>query len=248
MRHHTSRAGDPHRHLHLQINARVFAEGRWRGLHTVGVRDSIDAINGIGHAAMMTDPASGSARRARFHPRPRHRRGRRSWPSSSVRSAPGRRRSDATSTVTRPSGAPRIRARAGSGTAAGVGSAGLGRRATGQDRAPRRRRTDLALGRRTARARATATPPTRSPVDASPVGHLDRDAAVGEVLARLGARRSAWNAADVRGEVEQLIARANVVTDAAVRRRAGRGPDRPNRRRLRPAARPRRACPNMSAP
>ena len=57
VRHRTSRAGDPHRHLHLQINARVFAEGRWRGLHTVGVRDSLDAINGIGHAAVMTDPA-----------------------------------------------------------------------------------------------------------------------------------------------------------------------------------------------
>jgi exodeoxyribonuclease V alpha subunit len=56
VRHHTSRAGDPHRHLHLQINARVLAEGRWRGLHTVGVRDSLDAINGIGHAAVMTDP------------------------------------------------------------------------------------------------------------------------------------------------------------------------------------------------
>ncbi len=56
VRHHTSRAGDPHRHLHLQINARVLAEGVWRGLHTVGVRDSIEAINGIGHAAVMTDP------------------------------------------------------------------------------------------------------------------------------------------------------------------------------------------------
>jgi hypothetical protein len=56
VRHHTSRAGDPHRHLHLQINARVLAEDAWRGLHTVGVRDSIDAINGIGHAAMMTNP------------------------------------------------------------------------------------------------------------------------------------------------------------------------------------------------
>ena len=61
MRHRTSRAGDPHRHLHLQINARVFAEGRWRGLHTVGVRDSLDAINGIGHAAVMTDPGFRSA-------------------------------------------------------------------------------------------------------------------------------------------------------------------------------------------
>jgi conjugative relaxase-like TrwC/TraI family protein len=56
VRHHTSWAGDPHRHLHLQVNARVLAEGQWRGLHTVGVRDSIDAINGIGHAAVATDP------------------------------------------------------------------------------------------------------------------------------------------------------------------------------------------------
>ena len=52
VRHYTSRAGDPHRHLHLQINARVFAAGKWRGLHTVGVRDSLAAINGIGHAAV----------------------------------------------------------------------------------------------------------------------------------------------------------------------------------------------------
>ena len=56
VRHYTSRAGDPHRHLHVQINARVVAEGKWRGLHTVGVRESLDAINGIGHAAVMTDP------------------------------------------------------------------------------------------------------------------------------------------------------------------------------------------------
>src|SRR4051812_6536849 len=39
VRHYTSRAGDPHRHLHLQINARVFAVEKWRGLHTVGARD-----------------------------------------------------------------------------------------------------------------------------------------------------------------------------------------------------------------
>jgi exodeoxyribonuclease V alpha subunit len=56
VRHYISRAGDPHRHLHLQVNARVLAEGTWRGLHTVGVRDSLDAINGIGHAAVLTDP------------------------------------------------------------------------------------------------------------------------------------------------------------------------------------------------
>ena len=74
VRHYTSRAGDPHRHLHLQINARVLAEGQWRGLHTVGVRDSIEAINGIGHAAVMTDPGFRAAlAAARVHPRPGHR-------------------------------------------------------------------------------------------------------------------------------------------------------------------------------
>src|SRR3954462_13992797 len=56
VRHFTSRAGDPHRHLHLQIGARVYAAGRWRGLHTVGVRDFLAAINGIGHAAVACDP------------------------------------------------------------------------------------------------------------------------------------------------------------------------------------------------
>ena len=40
VRHYTSRAGDPHRHLHLQVLSRVFAAGKWRGLHTVGIRDS----------------------------------------------------------------------------------------------------------------------------------------------------------------------------------------------------------------
>jgi hypothetical protein len=59
IRHYTSRAGDPHRHLHLQINARVWAAGAWRGIHSVGVRDSIEAINGIGHAAVATARSSG---------------------------------------------------------------------------------------------------------------------------------------------------------------------------------------------
>jgi hypothetical protein len=56
IRHQTSRTGHPHRHLHLQVNARVVAEGQWRGLHTVGVRDLVAAVNGIGHAAVMCDP------------------------------------------------------------------------------------------------------------------------------------------------------------------------------------------------
>jgi len=61
VRHYTSRANDPHWHLHLQILARVFAVGKWRGLHTVGIRDFLGAINGIGHAAMACDPELNAA-------------------------------------------------------------------------------------------------------------------------------------------------------------------------------------------
>lgn len=52
---------------------------------------------------------------------------------------------------------------------------------------------------------------------APPVGTIDRDRAVDTVLARLGSARSAWNTADVRGEVEQHLARSGIVTDTAVR-------------------------------
>ena len=139
VRHFTSRAGDPHRHLHLQINARVFAAGAWRGLHTVGVRDSLEAINGIGHAAVMTNPEfrealarhgftldaetgevaelaayTGSVQRPGEADRGQHRhlRGR-------VARGPSRRGARA-------------------GAAAGMGSASVGRRAAGQGRADER--------------------------------------------------------------------------------------------------------------
>ncbi|AMM22840.1 hypothetical protein AX769_22175 (plasmid) [Frondihabitans sp. PAMC 28766] len=46
--HRTSRAGDPHRHLHLQWNARVFAEGKWRGLDTATTLRQQGALRGIG--------------------------------------------------------------------------------------------------------------------------------------------------------------------------------------------------------
>ena len=56
VRHYTSRAGDPHRHLHLQINARVLVGDQLARHPHRRVRDSLDAINGIGHAAVMCDP------------------------------------------------------------------------------------------------------------------------------------------------------------------------------------------------
>jgi hypothetical protein len=97
VRHYTSRAGDPHRHLHLQVNARVFAKGGWRGLHSVGVVDSIEAINGIGHAAVMFDLGSGRRSLPTATPStPRQGRSP-SWRRTPVRSAPAPCRSVATS-------------------------------------------------------------------------------------------------------------------------------------------------------
>lgn len=63
------------------------------------------------------------------------------------------------------------------------------------------------------------TPPTAAErLVATAIGCLDRDAVVGLVLTRLGARRSSWNAADIRGEVERIIASVGIVAPAPIRR------------------------------
>ena len=55
VQHFTSRAGDPHRHIHLQINARVPVGGRWRGIDSAALLRMQRAINGIGHRAVVAD-------------------------------------------------------------------------------------------------------------------------------------------------------------------------------------------------
>ncbi len=216
VRHHTSRAGDPHRHLHLQINARVFAAGRWRGLHTVGVRDFLAAVNGIGHAAVATDPqfraalaAHGytlggtgeilelaeyvgafSARAAQIgRNRDRYER---QWTAAHPGQTPG----------------PALR-RAWDARAWAEGR---------PDKITPQPGADL-TARWVGELTALGYCDRDHPVDLvpTPVGSVDRDDAVGTVLSRLAAGRSAWNAADVRGEVEQLLAAAGVVVDAGVR-------------------------------
>src|SRR4051794_39034875 len=216
VRHHTSRAGDPHRHLHLQINARVFAAGQWRGLHTVGVRDFLAAINGIGHAAVATDPqfraalashgytlgATGevleltdyvgpfSARAAQIG---RHRdHYEREWTTANPGQTPG----------------PALR-RAWDARAWAEGRPDKVLPQPGEDLTARWVAELVALGYRDPGRPVDLTP--------TPVGSIDRDDTVGRVLTRLAAGRSAWNAADIRGEVEQLIAAAGIVVDAAVR-------------------------------
>ncbi len=216
VRHYTSRAGDPHRHLHLQINARVCAEGQWRGLHTVGVRDSLHAINGIGHAAVMTDPQFRDALAAHGFTLDESGEVEQLAPFTgafSARTAQIGRNIDGYEAEWRASNPDREPGpatwRAWDARAWADGRPDKIVPRDGVELSQRWVAELHALGYR------DRTQMVR--VDAVPVGRVDRDQAVGEVLSRLAARRSGWNAADVRGEVEQLIARRNIVTHSAVR-------------------------------
>lgn len=54
--HRTSRAGDPHRHIHLQIGARVRAAGVWRALDTAALFAQQGAIRALGTAVIAAHP------------------------------------------------------------------------------------------------------------------------------------------------------------------------------------------------
>ncbi|MFZ1287291.1 MAG: MobF family relaxase [Candidatus Phosphoribacter sp.] len=230
VRHYTSRAGDPHRHLHLQINARVFAEGTWRGLHSVGVRDSLDAINGIGHAAVICDPGFRAALAAHGYTL--------DYESGEVRELVqfvgpfstraaqiGRNidRYDAEWRAANPGAepGPKLR-RAWDGRAWADARPDKVIPADGTQMLQRWVEELAELGYRRPDSQVTrpaAVDPVGPLIAGSTVqsGALDRDGAVEQIVGRLGARRSGWNAADVRGEVEQLIARTGLVAHAAVR-------------------------------
>jgi len=220
VRRYTSRAGDPHRHLHLQINARVFAQGAWRGLHSVGVVDSIEAINGIGHAAVMCDPefrgvlaghgytldpATGEV--AQLAPYAG---------AFSARAAQITRNIDRYEAHWRsehPSQEPGPALRRA-----------WDRRAWSQARPDKVAPVsgDELRARWLAELHQLGFKAPAAAIDAVehrgvPIGRIRRDAVVDLVLSRLGSRRSSWNAADIRGEVERIIAAVDVVTPAPVR-------------------------------
>jgi exodeoxyribonuclease V alpha subunit len=217
VRHHTSRAGDPHRHIHLQVNARVWGDGAWRGLHTVGFRDSLAAMNGIGHAAMMTDPefrgvlakwgftldlATGeidhlapyvgafSARAAQV-----------------VRNIEGY---EADWRQDHPGSEPPAKLRRHWDTMAWAD--GRPQKKLASEPAEQTAKWVQHL-----RELGFEMPRYRAEVEATPPGRLDRDDAARVVLSRLATKGSRWNAADIRGQVERLVAEVNVVTGPSVR-------------------------------
>ena len=222
VRHYTSRAGDPHRHLHLQVNARVEAGGRWRGLHSVGVVDSIEAINGIGHAAVACDPTFRRVLAAHGYTLD---------PDTSeitelapyagafsARAAQITRNSDRYEAAWR---------REHPGEEPGPGlRRGWDRRAWAQARPDKVTPTDgadLAARWRQELRDLGFTPPVPDPalgagLAGTAIGRVNRDAVADLVLTRLGARRSAWNGADIHGEVEKIIAGVDVIAPSLVRR------------------------------
>jgi exodeoxyribonuclease V alpha subunit len=220
VRHYTSRAGDPHRHLHVQINARVFARGAWRGLHSLGVVDSIEALNGIGHAAMMCDPEFRNALAARGYTLDDDGEIRQLAPYTgrfSQRAAQINRNVDRYEAAWRaehPSQEPGPQLRRT-----------WDRRAWADarpDKVVPRSGADLVTAWNNELHDLGFTPPTTSPTNPGiepglQIGRLNRDVAADIVLTRLGAKRSAWNAPDIRGEAERLIASVGVVAERPVR-------------------------------
>ena len=217
IRHYTSRAGDPHRHLHLQVNARVWAAGAWRGLHSVGVRDMIEAINGIGHAAVATDPqfrAVLAAHGLTLHPETSEIRVLAPYVGAfSARTAQiGRNvdRYEADWRQDHPGEEPGPRLRET-----------WDRRAWAEARPDKIVPTDgpdlVARWNDELRALGYRDPAGPAALEATQVGWIDRDGAADWVISQLGAKRSAWNTADIRGRVEVLLAQTNLVAEPAAR-------------------------------
>ncbi len=217
IRHYTSRAGDPHRHLHLQINARVWATGAWRGIHSVGIRDSVEAINGIGHAAVATDPQFRSVLAAHgltLDPETSEIRELVPYVGAfSARTAQIRRNVDRYEAAWRtghPSEEPGPRLREA-----------WDRRAWAEHRPDKVIPTDgravVARWNDELRELGYRDPTEAVPLTGTRPGWIDRDAAAELVISILGAKRSAWNTADIRGKTEVLLAQTGLLADPAAR-------------------------------
>ncbi|WP_221934850.1 MobF family relaxase [Georgenia yuyongxinii] len=217
IRHYTSRAGDPHRHLHLQINARVYAAGAWRGIHSVGIRDSIEAINGIGHAAVATDPQFRSVLAAHgLALDPETNEIRQLIPyvgAFSARTAQIRRNVDRYEGDWRrkhPGEEPGPRLREV-----------WDRRAWAEARpdkvVPKDGRELVARWNGELRELGYRAPTKSVPLAGPSPGWIDRDVAADLVVSILGAKRSAWNTADIRGKTEILLSQTCLLADPATR-------------------------------
>ena len=232
--HLTSREGDPHRHIHLMLGARVKApDGTWRGLHSVALRQHIPAINALGHRVLVTDQglhealasrgyslgADGEVDQARAAVELMSKRAQlveaaqtrieAAWRAAHPGDEPSRRvahgwHHQAWEETRRPK--PKLK----------EGPAELSERVrvelaeAGFDFTPGRHRGAGLV------------------VRAPSVAQVDRDGVAGEVVAGLSAARSAWSAAELTTAAERAWSGAGW-WEGPGGGRAGRGPPRPGR-------------------
>jgi thymidine kinase len=212
--HRTSRAGDPHRHLHVQWNARVFAEGKWRGLDTATTLRQQGALRGIGesvinsHPALRTalaeagftfDPATGKVTELDPYVAGMSKRAAQVDTNRGVLEVEWR---DAHPGVTP---GPKI-----------VRS--WDRQAWDKDR-PEKKPSVLSNEARWIGELVDAgyTPPARQvPVVAVSIGSLDRNQIAMDVVQQVSARRSAWSIADLHDAAGHLVAETGITADKGI--------------------------------
>ncbi len=158
IRHYTSRAGDPHRHLHLQVNARVWAAGAVaRACTRSGSGTASRPSTGSGTPPSRPTPSSGRVLAAHgFTLDPETSEIRELAPYVGRVQCPGRADPPQQSTATRPSGGASIPARS---PARDCGEA-WDRRAWAQARPTRSPRVDGARARRAVERTSCATSAT----------------------------------------------------------------------------------------
>jgi thymidine kinase len=212
--HRTSRAGDPHRHLHVQWNARVFAEGKWRGLDTATTLRQQGALRGIGESVINShpqlrqalaaagytfDPSTGKVVELEPYVQGMSKRAVQVEENRGVLEAKWR---DAHPGVVP---GPRI-----------VRS--WDRQAWDLDR-PEKKPSVLSNEDRWVGELVDAgyTPPTREvSVVAVSIGSLDRDQIAADIVQQVGAARSAWSVADLHDVAGHLIAGTGITADKGV--------------------------------
>ena len=212
--HRTSRAGDPHRHLHLQWNARVFAEGKWRGLDTATTLRQQGALRGIGESVINShphlrtalaeagytfDPATGKVVELEPFVAGMSKRAVQVDANRTVLEAEWR---DAHPGVTP---GPRI-----------VRS--WDRQAWDRDR-PEKKPSVLSNEARWVGELVDAgykVPTRQVPVVAVSIASLDRDRIAADVVQQVGAGRSAWSVADLHDAAGHLVAGTGITADKGV--------------------------------
>lgn len=223
--HQTSRAGDPHRHIHHQVNARVLVDGKYRGIDSKAMLGMTRMVNGVGERAILAHPELRQALAAHGYTLTRE--GEVSQLAQYV-PAMSKRTTQVTNNIARYEREWRA---LNPGEEPGSILTGDWKRAAWNDGRQVKNKARLAMPgdlvdqewRTELRSLGVdldalyAAGPV--PVQGLRPGEVDRTAVADRALAVLSAGangKSAWNVFDVRGAVEETLARQLVSGDAAV--------------------------------